>query len=199
MLGGAVLGRDRFERPAEAGDAPVDFVFGNRERRAEPDRPVAAAEDDGALLERVLPDRVAKVRRGEIERAHQSATTHVADGVKVALQLVEAVLQVRADGSGVVDKIVRLDDLEDAVEADHVDQVAAPRGVDPARRAEDVIVDLVQLLSGEDAADLRLLAERDDIRLDAERLVGPELAGDADAALHFVKDQERVVFVREVP
>ncbi len=63
---------------------------------------------------------------------------------------------------------------------------------------EDVRLDLVELAPGEDAAHLRFLAEGEDVRLDAHRLVAPERARRGHAGLHLVEDQERVVLVGEV-
>ena len=50
---------------------------------------------------------------------------------------------------------------------------------------------------GGDAADLRLLAEGEDVGLDAELLEGPHRAGDADAGLHLVEDEQELVLVGE--
>ena len=68
---------------------------------------------------------------------------------------------------------LRLDHLEVAPRADHVGEVAAPRRVDPRRHVEDVLGHLVHAAAGHDPADLQLLAERDDVGLQAELLVGP--------------------------
>ena len=67
----------------------------------------------------------------------------------------------------------------------------------PAGDFEDVVLDLVEATPGQDAAHLRFFAEGDDVGLDAEGLVRPEHPGNADAALHLVEDQERVVFEGE--
>ena len=69
------------------------------------------------------------------------------------------------------DQPVGLDDLEDAPRPHHVGEVAAPGGVDPRRDGEHVVGHLVDPAAGHDAADLRLLAERDDVRA-ARRAAG---------------------------
>ena len=51
---------------------------------------------------------------------------------------------------------------------------------------------------GREAADLRLLAEAEQVRLDAVVLERPHLAGQADAGLHLVEDQQHVVLVAEL-
>ena len=62
---------------------------------------------------------------------------------------------------------------------------------------EDVVGHLVDAAAGHDAADLRLLAERDDVGLHAELLVGPGRAGQAAAGLHLVEDEQRVVLAAQ--
>ena len=57
---------------------------------------------------------------------------------------------------------------------------------------EDVAGHLVDPAAGHDAADLRLLAEGDDVGRDAELLIGPGGAGHADAGLHLVHHEQRV-------
>ena len=59
-------------------------------------------------------------------------------------------------------------------------------------------VDLVDARTGGDAADLRLLAEGEDVGLDAEVLEAPTFAGDADAGLHLVEDEQELVLVGEL-
>ena len=62
---------------------------------------------------------------------------------------------------------------------------------------EDVVRHLVDARPGHDAADLRLLAEGDDVRLDADVLDGPHRAGRAHAGLHLVEDEQELVLVGE--
>ncbi len=100
----------------------------------------------------------------------------------------QAFLKVNAHPRCVADEVLALDRLQDPVEADHVDEVAAPRRVDPARRLEDVVVHLVHAAAGEDAAYLRLLPEGEDVRRHPDPLVRPERARQPDAGLDLVED-----------
>ncbi len=102
-----------------------------------------------------------------------------------------------ADARGVGEQAVLFDDLDDALAAHHVDEVAAPGRVDAARDLEDR-VDLVDPRPGGDAAHLGLLGEGEDVRLDAEVLEGPPAAGGAEAGLHLVEDEQELVLVGEL-
>ena len=53
--------------------------------------------------------------------------TRVGNSSLEALQLAD---EVRADAGGVLDQVLLVDDLEVALRADHVGEVAAPRRVD---------------------------------------------------------------------
>ncbi len=64
-------------------------------------------------------------------------------------------------------------------------------------RRKAVVLHLVQPRPGHDAADLGLLAERQQVRQHAEMLAAPVPAGDAHAALHFVEDQQHFVLVAD--
>ena len=57
--------------------------------------------------------------------------------------------------------------------------------------------DLVHPAAGHDPAELHLLGERDDVGLEAELLVGPRRAGQPDAGLHLVEDEQRVVLAAQ--
>ena len=59
--------------------------------------------------------------------------------------------------------------------------------------ANTLSADLVDPPAGHDAAELDLLGERDDVGLEAELLVGPGRAGQADPGLHLVEHEQRVV------
>ena len=63
---------------------------------------------------------------------------------------------------------------------------------------EDVVGELEDAVVRGEAAHLRLLAEAEQVRLDAEVLEGPHLAGDADAGLHLVEDEQHLVLVAEL-
>ena len=43
----------------------------------------------------------------------------------------------------VICELLLLDDLDEALAAHHVDQVASPRRVDAARFSEDIVLDLI--------------------------------------------------------
>src|SRR5690606_10468432 len=101
-------------------------------------------------------------------------------------------------GGGTLEQALLLDDLDDALAAHHVDEVAAPGRVD-ARRDLEHRVDLVETRAGGDAADLGLLGEGEDVGLDAEVLEAPPGAGGAEAGLHFVEDQQELVLVGQAP
>ena len=66
------------------------------------------------------------------------------DGHGGLAQGVEPSEQVGAHGRCVLDQAVFLDDLQRPVETNHIDEVAAPGGVDAAGGLEDVIFDLVE-------------------------------------------------------
>ena len=97
----------------------------------------------------------------------------------------------------VLDQLVFLDDLEEALETHHVGEVPAPGGVDPGLRLEDVVRLVVDLRSHQTPAGLGLLAEGEGVGLEAVVLVSPDLAGEADAGLHFVDDEEAVARIRD--
>src|SRR5439155_700350 len=53
--------------------------------------------------------------------------------------------------------------------------------------------------AADEAANLRLLAEAEDVGLHAKMLEAPHSSGEPDAGLHFIEDQQHVVFVAELP
>ena len=100
--------------------------------------------------------------------------------------------------SAFFDQLVLLDDLDEALAAHHVDQVAAPGGVDAAADLEHES-DLVDRAPARHAAHLRLLAEGEEVGLDAEVLEAPPAAGGAEAGLHLVEDEQHLVLVGDLP
>ena len=98
-------------------------------------------------------------------------------------------------GPRVLDEVLLLDDLEVLRAADHVREVSAPRRVDARRDLEDVVGHVVDAPVGREAADLRLLAEDEEVRLDGQLLPAPHRTGQADARLHFVEDEEELELV----
>src|SRR3989442_10611603 len=83
--------------------------------------------------------------------------------------------------------------------AEHVRENTAPGGIDPAWQAEAIIRNFVQARSGHDAANLRLLAEHEQVGQHIEVLTTPELSGRAETTLHFIENQEHIVFVADAP
>src|SRR5690606_26808015 len=77
----------------------------------------------------------------------------------------------------------------------HVDQRGAPGAVDATRLRKHVVRYFVDAPVHEDAADLHLLGETDDVGGDAVVLVGPPATGEAKTRLYLVVDQERFVFI----
>src|SRR5205823_1360979 len=64
---------------------------------------------------------------------------------------------------------------------------------------EDILVDVEDPIVGYEAANLRLLAEAEDVGLHAKMLEAPHSSGEPDAGLHFIEDQQHVVFITELP
>ena len=104
-------------------------------------------------------------------------------------------------GLHLLQKVFIAHDLKDKAKADHIGQIAAEGGVNAARFLKYVVLNLVKPRAGQHPADLRLFAKGDDIRagLFAEQLMRPELAGNADAGLHFIVDQQQVLFIAQLP
>ena len=132
---------------------------------------------------------------GQVESTHEAPSPNVADTGVRGSKLLQAHEQMRSQPVYLVHDILLLHDLQDPVEADHVRKIAAPGRVDAARQAEYMIFYLVHLRTGQHAADLCLLPERNQVGAYAERLVRPEPSGKADAGLYFVEDEQRVVLV----
>jgi hypothetical protein len=63
---------------------------------------------------------------------------------------------------------------------------------------EDVVLHVVDAPRDHDAADLGLLPEGEDVGLDTEVFVGPQLAGDPHAGLHLVENEQEFILVREL-
>ena len=60
---------------------------------------------------------------------------------------------------------------------------------------EDIVRNIIDARANHDATDLHLLAEGHDVWFDAEPLMGPPFAGNANASLDFVENEECFVFV----
>ena len=82
--------------------------------------------------------------------------------------------------------------------SDVIGEVAAEGRADPAGQPEAVVGDLIQARAGHDAADLGLLAEREQVGQHSEMLAAPLPSGHPHAALHFVEDEEHIVLVADL-
>ena len=181
-------------------DGLVDLIVAHRQRRPEADRPLAAGQHDHVLALAQIGDHRHRARRGrQVEGHEQPATADVADQRRSRRRSAsQAGQKSRALRPGGLDQALGLDDLQEPAGADHVDQTAAPGGVDPTGDGEHVVGHLVDPAAGHDAAELGLLGEGDDVGLDAQLLVGPRRAGGADPGLHLVEDEQRVVIMHEL-
>ena len=111
---------------------------------------------------------------------------------------VEFFEQIASDVARVVNEAVLLDDLEITAEPHHIYEVATPRRVDACRFGEYVVSHLVDPGPGKNPAHLGFLAEAKDVRLEPKVLIGPHFPRDADARLHFIDDEQKLVFVGEL-
>ena len=158
----------------------------------------AAEHEHLLLLAQSRLDLVAQRRVGQVHGAQQPPAAHVADQRRVVGgQAGQQVDQPLAHDARALDEAVGLDHLQDASRAHHVGEVPTPGRVDPRRHGEDVVLDLGDAAARHHAADLQLLAEREQVGLQAQLRVDPGGAGDAGAGLHLVDDEERVVLVRQ--
>jgi len=158
----------------------------------------AAEHDHLLLLHQDAQHPVAHIAVGHRQRAHQPEAAGVGEQRVPRGQSLQALQQLRSPHLGGLEQVVGFDDFQDPACPHHVGEVAAPGGVDPGRNAEDVVRHLVHPSAGHHAADLQLLAERDDVRFDVLPLVGPRLAGQASAGLHLVHDEQGVVAVAQL-
>src|SRR5205814_600977 len=114
----------------------------------------------------------------------EAETTDVADDWEPA-QVVEAGAQARAHLARVLDEAVALDDLQDLEPNRAADGVSAVReAAPPGAGRTGVTQPLVELFldhgrANREEAGAHPLAEREDVRPDAEVLEGPPLAGAA--------------------
>lgn len=137
---------------------------------------------------------------GQIEGTEQSTSSHVADELReFCLELAEPLQEMRPHPADVVQKVVFVDDFQVAGGAYHIDQIASPGGVDATRHVEDVLGFGLDPLGDEDAADLHLFAEDQDIGGDAELLMRPHGAGEPNPGLDLVEDEQCVVLISQLP
>src|SRR5215207_2955984 len=191
---------DLAERGAHGADRGVDLLAGHRQRGPEPHAVVSAGQHDHPVIPQPADQLVALVGAGEAERAHQPAAARVEHQTrKLLCQSLELVEQIAPRLGGPDHELFGLDDLEDAPGSHHIDEVAAPRRIDPGADREDVVRHLVDSAACHDAAHLRLLAERDHIGRYVQLLVGPSRSGQPAAGLHLVEDEQRVELVTQRP
>src|SRR5450830_766763 len=184
---------------AELVHAFIRFLGRQRQRRTKADRRVAGSEGHEALLQARREDLAARVAVGQVQGDEETLAAHVGDrGRHLLGERLELDEKMLADPARVVDEPVFFDHLEVACRPHHVHEIAAPGRVDPGGDLEDGI-DVVDAIVDGDPADLRLLAEDEDVRDDAGLLEGPHRAGHPHARLHLVADQEKLVFVGEAP
>jgi len=182
----------------ENADDNVDVLLGHVEGRAEADGLAAAQEDQEVLLVRGLLDLGGVVGSEGIESNHETLAANVLQALGVLLlKLLEALLddtqsererertsgskeegsynKVGTNSGSVLDELVLLNDLEEATRADHVDEVTTPGRVDTRRHLEHVVLDLIDASSRDQAANLGLLTEGDNVGDYTVVLVSPHL------------------------
>src|SRR5512142_1152033 len=155
-------GSEASKRAAELLDALVGFRGGQIEGGPHPDRLEPRGERHQAFRQAGLERLSAKLRARQVEREEQPLSPDVRDEVRHLLgERLELDEEVFADRARVVDEVLGGDDLEIPGRAEHVDEVAAPGGVDARRYLEDR-VDVVDPRVDRDPANLRLLPEDED-------------------------------------
>src|SRR6185312_17548200 len=109
-------------------------------RGTEADRTLATGQHDQFLGHAQIGENgIALVAAVQVERDEQAATPNVADQPRVITKLLQTRYKLYALGPGQLDQALGLDDLQGALRAHHVDQPAAPGGVDPTGDREDVV------------------------------------------------------------
>ena len=101
----------------------------------------------------------------------------------------------RSDGTCVSDEILSLDHFEDPVETNHINKAPTPSRINAACRLKDMPINLVELSTCKNAADLGLLSKRNNVGFDSDCLMGPELTGNTYAGLDLIKNQQCVILM----
>src|ERR1700682_1207896 len=185
------------DRPAELSDALVRLVPGEGKRRSEADRGGAGREADHAVLETRRQRAVVRSLVGQVDREEEAASADVGDGSgELFGHFPQPAEEVFADRARVLDQVLLFDDLEILLAAHHVHEVPAPRRVDPGRNLEDVVHVIDAVVRGE-PADLSLLAEAEEVRLDSHLLPAPHGPGQSDPGLNLVEDEKELELVGE--
>ena len=112
---------------------------------------------------------------------------------------VQAVEKNVALDARILDKLLLFIDAEIMRGAHEVGEVTAERRTDAARQTEAIILHLIESWPSHHTAHLRLLAERQQVRNNTMMLTRPAFASDAHAGLNFVKDQQHIVLIRQLP
>src|SRR5450759_3908017 len=191
------LGPRLMERPAELPDAFLRLLARQCQRGAEPYGGSAGGERDQTVLQTGREHAVPHGLVRKIEREEEAPAPHVRnDSRELRLQLRKPREQVLADGARVAREVFLFDDLQVSRAPDHVHEVSAPGRIDARGDLEDV-VHAVDAAVRREAADLRLLAEDEEVRLDAELLPAPHREGLNDAGMHLVENEEELELVGE--
>src|SRR3972149_428684 len=181
-------------------DPLLAFFLTDAQSRTEPDRPTAASEDQHPALERELLEAIPGLGVRQVEGAHETPAARVRDSPGVLLlKLLELGEKKASDLARALHEFLLFDDLEVAPEADHVDQVPAPGGVDARGLVKDVLLHLVDTATREDAANLGFFSEHQDVGREAEVLIGPHFSREPDTGLHLVDDEQELVLEGELP
>src|SRR5437762_13448710 len=87
------------------------------------------------------------------------------------------------------------DDAEKMSRAYHICEISAPSRVQPAGYAKRIVFHFIDARSGHHPAHLSLLPKRQQIGQNIEMFAAPITTRRTHAALHFVEDEQNVVFV----
>ncbi len=159
---------------------------------------MAGGEDDHAQVLGLGHRGGAQGGVGHVQGAEKALAAGVAGELgEFRVDLLQALEKPFTLRGAVLDQLLLDHDVDDAGAADHVHEVATPGAVDAAGHLEHAL-HLVQAGAGCDAAALGLLAEGEDVGAHAVVLVGPPLAGGAEARLDLVEDEQEFVAVGEV-
>ena len=125
-----------------------------------------------------------------VKSHHHAAAAYIAyESFRGIGQRIESGQQALTHLRRVIQQLIFVHDLQEARRPHHIGQVAAPGGIDTAFLIEDVVGHIVDARPHDDAADLRLLTEDDDVRLHAHVFDGPHLAGDTHTTLDLIQDE----------
>src|ERR1700682_2863154 len=149
----------------------------------------------GAVDQQTTPHGLADERRaidGEFDTDHHAFAADFADEAEFRGKLREAVPQLRAAQTNILEELFVLDDLEELEGNGTNQRTAAKRGaMHPGRDARS------NVLGGENCAERKAGGERlgnqNDVRFRGKFLIAEDAAGAAESALNFIGDQESAV------